>query len=218
MKKLLIMGLTLTTFALISCGKSDQKKCEEEEGKVWNEETKKCENEASVAVHTITNAIAGAVVTVVSGSNSLELAASGGCAKIKASQFATLKVSRGDKSVLCDSTDGESKTANDCSPGNYNVASNKQGGSVKVELQKADAMNDSADCKALGDTAEPAGTAPAEGAGADTADGTAPAEGAGADTADGTAPAGDGSTTTTEGEEAPAEAPATDGEATDPTN
>ena len=204
MKKLLIMGLTLTTFALISCGKSDQKKCEEEEGKVWNEETKKCENEASVAVHTITNAIAGAVVTVVSGSNSLELAASGGCAKIKASQFATLKVSRGDKSVLCDSTDGESKTANDCSPGNYNVASNKQGGSVKVELQKADAMNDSADCKALGDTAEPAGTAPAEGAGADTADGTAPA--------------GDGSTTTTEGEEAPAEAPATDGEATDLAN
>ena len=48
MKKFIIMSLTLLAFSLVGCGKKDDKDkkedCEKQEGKVWNDESKKCED------------------------------------------------------------------------------------------------------------------------------------------------------------------------------
>ena len=175
MKKLLIMGLTLTAFALISCGKSKDKDPDEDGATAGDETTAGADTGADApgaTEYTITNNHNLLALSVVSGSDSLELATSGGCAKIKADQFATLKVSFSDTWIMCDSTNmmaaednvatpnaNEATTPNkddDCTAGNYIAAKDRN-------LISADAMNDSADCKALGGTAEPAGDAtPAE--------------------------------------------------------
>ena len=195
MKKFLIMSLTFLAFALIGCGskKVTKAECETQEGKVWNEETKECEDK----MYTITNThnLENVVLSVVSGSNSLELAGNGGCAKIKESHFANLKVSFGTQ-VLCDSTNmmatednaetadvNEAETPNtddDCTAGNYTITK------IGPKLVPADAMSDSADCKALEGATEKAS---ADTAGDDTAGNTA-----------------DGATTATEGDGATAEA------------
>ena len=176
MKKLLIMGLTLTAFALISC-KSKDKDPDEDGATAGDETTAGADAGAPATGYTITNQYTHTTtITVTAGEASITLSNAGGCAVVTEAQFATLKVQNQYNKVLCDSTnapvmmaeednpttadvnEAETPKDDDCKVGNYNVTND-----APLVLTSADARNDSADCKALGGTAEPAGDAtPAE--------------------------------------------------------
>ena len=162
MRKFILMALTLFAFAFAGCGKSAKDECNDKEDKEWDAENKKCTDkeaedaaDATEAVYTITNLLADAA-SLASGDATMELAQNG-CAKVKESQFAALKVSVGD-AVLCDGTDTiaddpsttevvEASANNDCAAGNYNVASKADGSGT--ELAVADAANEAETCADL---------------------------------------------------------------------
>lgn len=141
MKKFIIMGLTLSAFALVSCGKSEKEKCEEDDKKEWKDG--KCADKTAAAdgstpaakTYTIANKLAEDV-DVSSGEASVSVKQNN-CVSVKDSQWAALKVDG-----LCDNSDKPAEGANeeeakknDCpEAGNYNVA--KEADSNK--LVKAD--------------------------------------------------------------------------------
>ena len=175
MKKFIIMGLTLSAFALVSCGKSDKEKCEEDEKKEWKDD--KCVDKATKgengdpkaeATYTINNTLATAAA-VSSGEASVSLEQNK-CASVKASQWAALKVDGvcDNSDTAADDADDAAKQAvkdNDCpEAGNYNIAAKADNSGN--ELAKADKAAEN--CAELKKAEAPAPAAPPANTGSST--------------------------------------------------
>ena len=137
MKKFVIATLTVLAFTLVGCGKSEKKKCEEDENKEWVDG--QCIDKADASeVFVITNKVA-ANITVASGNLSVSLAENA-CVKVQRAQFGKLKISTSATTEIC----GTNKKCPDAD--HYDIVAKDN--IANSELQKVDKPDDS-NCEEL---------------------------------------------------------------------